>query len=188
MGLQIIREELNGLVLLQPKVFSDERGFFMETYKSDDFSKLGLPIEFAQDNHSRSKYGVLRGMHFQFNPPQGKLIRVTLGKAFVAEVDIRHNSPTLGKWIGFELSEENKQILWVPPGFANGFVALSEWVEMQYKCTALWNGAGESNILWNDPEIGIDWHIENPILSEKDRTAQTLKEWLKKEESKRFSL
>jgi len=186
LGLRIISEELNGIIVFEPQVFADERGFFMETYRNEDFEQLDLNYNFVQDNHSRSKNGVLRGMHFQWDPPQGKLIRVTYGTAFIAEVDIRHNSPTFGQWFGMELSAENKRILWVPPGFANGFCAASDWMEMQYKVTSLWNPKGEASILWNDPNIGIDWKIENPTLSEKDKNAMTLDEWLKKKESKNF--
>ncbi len=186
MPFNIIEENLNGLVLIEPKVFGDARGFFMETFRADLFEELALPSKFVQDNHSKSRKGVLRGMHFQWNPPQGKLIRVTSGRVFAVEVDIRPGSPTLGKWYGTELSEENKRQLWVPPGFANGFHALSEYVEMQYKCTAIWNKEGESAILWDDPEVGIDWGAENPILSEKDSNAQTLSEWLQKPESENF--
>lgn len=188
MGLIKISEHLNGVILFKPQVFEDERGFFMETWKSDQFEELGLPNVFFQDNHSGSKKNVIRGMHFQFDPPMGKLIRVTFGSAFVVEVDIRHNSPTLGKWIGFELSAENRNIIWVPPGFANGFLATSDFCEMQYKCTALWNKIGESAINWNDPKIGINWGIKDPILSDKDKIAQTLDDWLMQDVSKKLSI
>ncbi len=183
MGLVLKSEHLNGLKVFQPNVFEDERGFFMESYKASEFSKLGLTVEFLQDNHSRSQRGVLRGLHFQWDKPQGKLIRVTCGTAYVVEVDIRPGSPTLGQWFAIELSESNKTILWVPPGFANGFAAISEWVEMQYKCTAEWNSTGESAIKWNDPALAIAWPLENPIISDKDKTAQTLENWLKKPEA-----
>lgn len=186
MALKLISKHLNGLILLEPIIFVDFRGFFMETYREDQFQEWGIPTHFAQDNHSSSKKGVIRGMHFQWEPIQGKLIRVTSGKSFVAEIDIRHDSPTLGKWIGFELSAENKRILWVPHGFANGFCVLSDYVEMQYKCTSLWNPKGESAILWNDPKVGIEWPITESILSEKDRNAQTLENWLMREESKKL--
>lgn len=188
MGLIKVSEHLNGVILFKPQVFEDERGFFMETWRSDQFVEWGLPTEFLQDNHSCSLKGVLRGMHFQFDPPMGKLIRVTSGSAFVVEIDIRHNSPTLGKWCGFHLSAENKQIIWAPAGFANGFLATSDYCEMQYKCTALWNKNGESAIRWNDPKIGINWNIDNPIISEKDKNALTLDEWLLQEASKQLIL
>lgn len=188
MGLEIISRELGGLILFKPAVYEDERGFFMESFRADEFERLGLPTDFVQDNHSRSCRNVIRGMHFQWDKPQGKLIRVTLGSALVVEVDIRRNSPTLGKYFATELSADNKHLLWVPPGFANGFCARSEWVEMQYKCTAVWNKNGESAIRWNDPEIGIDWGIEEPLVSPKDAEAQTLSEWLAREESHYFTI
>lgn len=187
MGLIKVSEHLNGVILFKPQVFEDERGFFMESWKSDQFEELGLPSIFLQDNHSGSIKNVIRGMHFQFDPPMGKLIRVTYGSAFVVEVDIRHNSPTLGQWIGFELSAENRNIIWVPPGFANGFLATSDFCEMQYKCTALWCKKGEGAINWNDPKVGINWGIKDPILSEKDKNAQTLDEWLIQDASKKLS-
>ena len=184
MGLKIKSEHLNGLIVFEPQVIEDERGFFMESFKASEFLKFGLPVEFVQDNHSRSVKNVLRGLHFQWDKPQGKLIRVTVGSALVVEVDIRFNSPTIGQSFTIELSSENKQILWVPPGFANGFLAKSDWVEMQYKCTAEWNKSGESCLRWNDPELNIQWDIENPVTSQKDNDAQSLSEWLVKEESK----
>jgi dTDP-4-dehydrorhamnose 3,5-epimerase len=183
MGLKVVSKELNGLLILEPDVYSDNRGFFYESYRADEFEAFGIPTNFVQDNHSKSAKGVLRGMHFQWEPPQGKLLRVTYGKAFVAEIDIRPGSPTLGKWFGIEMSSDNKLIMWVPPGFANGFCATSEWMEMQYKCTALWNVKGESSILWNDPDVGIDWPIDEPTLSEKDKNGFKLTDWLKKPES-----
>lgn len=161
--------------------------FFMESFRGDEFGTMNLPENFIQDNHSGSVKNVLRGLHFQWEKPQGKLIRVTAGTAYVVEVDIRPGSPTLGKWFGIELSSQNRTVLWVPPGFANGFCALSEWVEMQYKCTAVWNKYGESSILWNDPAIGINWPVENPLLSEKDASAKTLEQWLNSPESVNFS-
>ena len=174
-------------MLFEPDVFEDKRGFFMESYRADQFEQLSLPTDFVQDNHSRSSKGVLRGMHFQWEKPQGKLIRVTMGAAFVVEVDIRKNSPTLGKWFGIELSAENKKILWVPPGFANGFYTLSQWAEMQYKCTALWNKHGESSIRWNDPAIGIEWPGSDPIVSDKDKNAQLMDQWLASKDSDKFT-
>lgn len=186
MALELTEEYLNGIKLFTPQVFGDERGFFMETFRTDDLAKHGVDQPFVQDNHSKSRKGVLRGMHFQWDKPQGKLIRVTSGAAFIVEIDIRHNSPTLGKWISVELSEENKRILWVPPGFANGFCVLSDWAEIQYKCTSYWNPKGESGILWNDPALNIPWPCTAPTLSEKDSIAQTLEQWLCKDESRKF--
>ena len=184
MAIEIISEHLNGIKVIKPKVFTDERGFFMESFRADEFIKHGLPTNFVQDNHSRSARNVLRGMHFQWSPPQSKLIRVTIGSAYVVEIDVRLGSPTFGKWFAIELSAENKLQLWVPFGFANGFCGLSQWIEMQYKCTGIWNRACESNIRWSDPDVGIRWPVDNPILSDKDRTAQTLAQWISREESK----
>ncbi len=186
MGLKLIEERLNGLALFEPIVHQDERGFFMETFRADEFDELGLPTDFVQDNHSRSIKNTLRGMHFQWDKPQGKLIRVTVGKARIVEIDIRKNSQSLGEYYSVELSSENKRVLWVPPGFANGFLALSDWCEMQYKCTAFWNPNGESSIRWNDPGVGIDWNTDEPILSKKDAETQTLEEWLSKPEAENF--
>jgi len=160
----------------------------METFRNDQFKDLGLPYDFVQDNHSSSMKGVMRGLHFQWEPPMGKLIRVTRGIAYLTGVDIRKNSPTLGKWFGVEVSEENKKMVWAPAGFARGFLSLSDYVELQYKCTGIYNKDAEGNILWDDPEIGIEWPIKDPIISERDKHAPTLNEWLKKPESNYFKL
>lgn len=172
--------------IVKPRLFEDDRGFFQETYREDKFSEKGLPARFVQDNHSRSAQNVLRGLHFQYDPPMGKLMRVTVGKAYLVAVDIRKGSPTLGQWFGMEVSAENKKQVWAPAGFARGFCVLSEFAEIQYKCTGIYNKAGESGIRWNDPEIGVDWPVGHPILSEKDQKAQTLKEWLESPESEYF--
>lgn len=155
----------------------------METYREDQFKRLNLPYQFAQDNHSRSARGVLRGLHFQWDPPMGKLMRVSLGTAFLVAVDIRKGSPTLGKWVGIEASAENRRQVWAPAGFARGFCVLSEVAEIQYKCTGLYNSQAESGIRWDDPQIGIDWPISQPSLSEKDRRAQSLEQWLNRPEA-----
>ncbi len=186
MGLKVIQRSMNGLVLFEAQVFRDERGYFMESFRADQFEELGLPTQFVQDNHSCSAKNVIRGLHFQWNTPQGKLIRVTNGAAFVVEADLRKNSATFGKWKGFEISKENNHILWVPPGFANGFVALEEATEMQYKCTAVWNPKGENNIRWNDGTLNIDWGIDNPIVSERDSNALTFNQWIELPESNNF--
>ncbi|MBI4548514.1 MAG: dTDP-4-dehydrorhamnose 3,5-epimerase [Ignavibacteriae bacterium] len=178
MQVTIESRHLNGIIVLKPDVFEDERGFFLEAYRADQFQALGLPTDFVQDNHSRSVKNVLRGLHFQWDPPMGKLMRVTVGTAFLVAVDIRKGSPTLGKWFGIEVSAENRLQVWAPASFARGFCVLSDVAEIQYKCTGIYNNKGESGILWNDPEIGIDWPAKNPILSEKDKKAQTLKQWL----------
>ena len=169
-----------------PEVFEDERGFFTEVYRSDQFKEAGLPGNFVQLNHSKSAKNVLRGLHFQWEPPMGKLMRVTLGTAFLVAVDIRKGSPTLGQWIGIEASEHNKIQFWAPANFARGFCVLSDYAEIQYLTTGIYNNKGESGILWNDPEIGIDWPVSNPILSGKDEVAQTLEEWHNRPESNNF--
>lgn len=158
----------------------------METFREDQFRALGVPHLFVQDNHSRSAKGVLRGLHFQWEPPMGKLMRVTLGSAFLVAVDIRKGSPTLGKWFGIEASTENRRQVWAPAGFARGFCVLSDVAEIQYKCTGLYNSKAESGIRWDDPEIGIKWPITDVQLSEKDRKAQTLAQWLASPDSNNF--
>lgn len=177
MPLELLEEKLNGLKLFKPKVFGDNRGWFTESYRKDDLEKHGIDVEFVQDNHSMSIKNVLRGMHFQHTPPQSKLIRITKGSAQVVEVDIRIDSATLGQWVSYELSEDNKHILWVPAGFANGFLTLSEEVEVQYKVTNYWNAEGESNIRFDDSEIGIEWQSKNPIVSDRDSQANSLQDW-----------
>lgn len=183
MNIKLITEALNGLKVLQPEVYEDERGFFAEVYRKDQFHELGINEEFVQDNHSRSSYGVLRGLHFQWEPPMGKLMRVTQGEAFLVAVDIRKNSSTLGQWFGETISAANKKMIYAPAGFARGFCVTSEFAEIQYKCTGIYNSKAESGILWNDPELDIKWPVENPILSPKDKTAKTLREWLTTNES-----
>ncbi len=184
--MKVEKTKIDDVLIFTPKVRGDERGFFMEVYRKDVFKELGLYKEFVQDNHSRSKKNVLRGIHFQWDPPMGKLMRVTRGEAFLVAVDIRKNSPTLGEWIGEYISEENKKQIWAPAGFARGFCSLSDITEIQYKCTGTYNHNGESGIRWNDPRIGIKWPTDDPQLSEKDTTAQTLEEWLKTPESDFF--
>ncbi|MGH9471119.1 MAG: dTDP-4-dehydrorhamnose 3,5-epimerase [Terriglobales bacterium] len=176
---------LDGAVILLSEAYRDGRGFFLESFRADQFRALGLPDEFVQDNHSRSRRGVVRGLHFQWQPPMGKLMRVTVGAAFLVAVDIRKGSPTLGKWIGVEASAENRKQLWAPAGFARGFCALTD-CEVQYKCTGLYNSQAESGIRWNDPEIGIAWPVPNPQLSAKDANAQTFAQWLARPESDHF--
>ena len=188
MGLILKQEFLNGLKLFEPKVFYDERGFFMESFRADELAALGIDGVFVQDNHSKSKKDVFRGLHFQWDKPQGKLIRVTRGAAMFVELDIRHDSPTLGKHIKVELNEENKNILWVPPGFANGFLALEDNTDVLYKCTAVWNGKAEGSIRWNDKSLDIELGIAAPVISDKDKNAQSLAEWLHRPESKTFCI
>ena len=187
MKIRIESRHLGEITLLAPEVFEDERGFFMETFRADQFKTLGLPSEFVQDNHSGSTKNVLRGLHFQWDPPMGKLMRVTYGRAFLVAVDIRKGSPTLGQWFGLEVSAANKRQVWAPAGFARGFCVLSDVCEIQYKCTGIYNKMGEGGIRWNDPEIGIPWPIQNPVLSAKDAHAPTLREWLATADSDHFS-
>src|SRR5256885_1979362 len=188
MQIKIESQPLNGMAVLVPDVFQDGRGFFMETYRQDQFEQLGLPTRFVQDNHSRSAKGVVRGLHFQWDPPMGKLMRVTLGSAFLVAVDIRKGSPTLGTWSGVVASAENRRQVWAPAGFARGFCVLSDVAEIQYKCTGIYNSKGESGVLWNDPEIGIDWPIpvSEAQLSDKDTKEQTLAQWLASPQSDNF--
>jgi dTDP-4-dehydrorhamnose 3,5-epimerase len=186
MRLRVRSRQLGEVVVLEPEVFTDERGFFMEVFRSDQFSKLGLPTEFVQDNHSGSVRNVLRGLHFQWDPPMGKLMRVTRGEAFLVAVDIRVGSPTLGRQVTVKASADNRFQVWAPAGFARGFCVLSDYAEIQYKCTGVYNAEAESGVLWNDPAIGIRWPVEAPIVSEKDRAAQTLSQWLESNKSQHF--
>ena len=187
MELSIKKTPIKDLVVIAAEVFEDQRGFFTEVYRQDNFKESGLPETFVQLNHSGSVKNVLRGLHFQWDPPMGKAMRVTRGKAFLVAVDIRKGSPTLGKWFGLEVSAENRLQVWAPAGFARGFCVLSDYAEIQYLCTGIYNNKGESGVLWSDPEIGIEWPIKDPIISQKDETAQTLATWLKREESNFFT-
>lgn len=174
-----IKTDIEGLYIIEPRVFGDNRGYFMETYNYEDFKKAGLDMKFVQDNHSKSKKGVLRGLHFQTQHAQGKLVRVIKGEVFDVAVDIRKGSKTFGKWYGVYLSEENKKQFYIPEGFAHGFLVLSDEAEFVYKCTDFYHPEFEGGLLWNDPEIGIEWPlegIEEVILSEKDKKWPTLKE------------
>ena len=185
----LIRKEsthLGEIVIVSPEVFEDERGFFMETYRADQFEALGLPTNFVQENHSRSKRNVLRGLHLQYDPPMGKLMRVTRGRAFLAAVDFRKGSPTLGKWWGTELSAENKRWMWAPASFARGFCVLSDWAEVQYKTTATYNAQTDIAIRFDDPDIGIRWPISEPQISDRDRKAISFAQWLESSASERF--
>jgi dTDP-4-dehydrorhamnose 3,5-epimerase len=169
--------EISDVILVVPGIFNDERGFFMESYKESDFINNGLNHKFVQDNHSLSKKGVLRGLHYQKNPrAQGKLVRVINGSVLDVAVDIRRNSPTFRKWIAIELSEENNKMLYIPAGFAHGFLSLTDDVHLLYKCTNEYDHELDSGIRWDDPELGINWKIENPIVSEKDRVLPFLKD------------
>jgi dTDP-4-dehydrorhamnose 3,5-epimerase len=178
---------LNGLVLLRSRTIEDHRGFFQEIFRADRFRELGLPDRFLQENQSRSKRGVLRGLHFQWDRPMGKLMRVLQGRAFLVAVDIRPGSPTLGNWFGRDVAAEDRLLVWGGPGFARGFCALSEEAEIEYKCTELYNPAGEGAVRWDDPEIGIAWPTKGPVLSPKDAAAGSLASWLGRPESRVFA-
>ena len=186
MKINIERTAIEDVKIVQPEVFQDARGFFTEVYRKDQFEALGLPSTFLQLNHSRSAKSVLRGLHFQWDPPMGKLMRVTQGRAFLVAVDIRVGSPTLGKWVGVEVSSEDKKQVWAPAGFARGFCVLSDFAEIEYLCTGLYNSKAESNFLWNDPEVGIQWPVKDPIISARDSRAQTFKQWLARPDSGNF--
>ena len=166
---------LSEVLILEPQVFGDDRGFFFESFNQYDFQQAtGLDVIFVQDNHSKSSKGVIRGLHYQIKHPQGKLVRVTLGTVFDVAVDLRRSSPNFGKWVGTELSAENKRQLWVPPGFAHGFVVLSDIADFEYKCTDFYDSTDEGSILWSDPDLGIQWPVQNPIVSAKDSVAKQL--------------
>ena len=176
---KFIKTTIKGLFIIEPAVFGDSRGYFMETYNYDEFKESGLDMVFVQDNQSKSKKGVLRGLHYQNPNPQGKLVRVISGEVFDVAVDLRKDSATYGKWQGILLSAENKKQFYVPEGFAHGFVVLSEEAEFVYKCTNLYHPEFEGSIAWNDPDIGIEWpldEIEEVLLSEKDKKAKMLGE------------
>jgi dTDP-4-dehydrorhamnose 3,5-epimerase len=176
--MNIIRTKLAGAIIIEPKVFGDHRGFFLETYQRDRYIEADISLDFIQDNHSRSSKGVLRGLHFQKTKPQGKLVRVVRGEVFDVVVDIREGSPTFGQWEGVLLNEENKRQFYVPPGFAHGFVTLSDTADFEYKCTDYYDPSDEGAIRWNDPEIGIEWPVDYPQLSDKDACAPLLKDMI----------
>jgi dTDP-4-dehydrorhamnose 3,5-epimerase len=166
---------LPGVVLVEPDVHRDERGFFLEVFHRTRWAEQGgLDLDFVQDNHSRSRRGTLRGLHAQIETPQGKLVRCPRGALFDVAVDVRRGSPTFGRWVGYELSEENFRLLWIPPGFLHGFCALSEIAELSYKCTGPYDPAAEITVAWNDPEIGIAWPVAEPVLSARDAAAPPL--------------
>ncbi|WP_409159195.1 dTDP-4-dehydrorhamnose 3,5-epimerase [Pectobacterium sp. B2J-2] len=175
--MQVKDTRIEGVKIVQPRVFGDERGFFLETFEKRRYQEmLNIDLDFVQDNHSRSSKDVLRGLHFQRSNPQGKLVRVVRGEVFDVAVDIRPNSPTYGAWEGVLLSEENKIQFWIPPGLAHGFVVLSDVADFEYKCTDYYNPANEGCLLWNDPDVGIEWPVTDPLLSEKDKLGKRFKE------------
>jgi dTDP-4-dehydrorhamnose 3,5-epimerase len=172
--MKFLPTRLPEVVRVEPRVFEDARGFFMETWEARRFAAGGIDVRFVQDNHSASRQWVLRGLHFQLRQPQGKLVRVTQGEIFDVAVDVRRSSPTFGQWVGEQLSAANRRMLWIPPGFAHGFLVLSERVEFLYKCTDFYDPASERALRWNDSTVAIDWPIPagiEPLLSEKDRAS-----------------
>lgn len=179
--MNITKFDIEGPLLIEPRVFGDERGYFFESFHNEKYKQAGIPLSFVQDNESKSSAGVLRGLHFQ-NPPfdQGKLVRVVKGKVIDIAVDIRKSSPTYGKHIAVELTEENKLQLWIPPGFAHGFLSLVDETIFMYKCTNVYNKEAEDGIIWNDPDLNINWGIENPLVSEKDLILHAFKSFVSK--------
>lgn len=176
--MNIVETAIRDVKIIEPRVFGDERGFFMESWNEQRFRDAGLDISFVQDNHSRSSRGVLRGLHYQQPGPQGKLVRVTAGAVFDVVVDIRRSSPTFGQWVGVKLSAANKRMLWVPEGMAHGFLCLEDGTDFLYKCRGLYNPANEHSLLWNDPAIGIEWPLDGiePTLSAKDMAGLPISE------------
>mgnify|MGYP005658195377 FL=1 len=174
--MNITRTTIKDVLIFEPEVFGDHRGYFMETWRKSEMEQLGVADEFVQDNQSRSQQNTLRGLHYQLKYPQGKLVRVLWGKIFDVAVDLRKNSATFGQWVGVTLSAENRAQLWVPGGFAHGFYVLSESAEIAYKCTEYYHPEEDRSLLWNDPDLAIDWPLleAQPLLSEKDRTASPL--------------
>ena len=173
--------------LVTPERFEDDRGFFVELFRRDVHEAAGLPTLYPQVNLSRSHKGVIRGLHFQWDPPMGKLMRVARGRAYIVAVDIRPGSPTLGRFVGETLDDERPVAMWAPAGFARGFAALADGTDVEYLCTGTYNGAAESGLRFDDERIGIDWPAEDPLVSGKDRTAQTLDEWLTRPEAQHFA-
>ena len=172
--MNVLPTDLPGVLILEPQVHRDDRGFFLESYQAARYADVGITARFVQDNHSRSIHGTLRGLHAQRRRPQCKLIRVVHGEIFDVVVDIRVGSPTFGRWIGVTLSADNFRQCYVPPNFAHGFCVVSDWADVEYKCTDFYDASDEMRLLWNDPELAIRWPVEHPLLSEKDRTASPL--------------
>ena len=177
--MEVVKTSVEGVLLLKPQVFGDERGYFVETWQQKRYEEIGINLPFVQDNHSKSTKGILRGLHFQKKHPQGKLVMVSLGEVFDVAVDIRPDSPTFGKWYGAVLSQENQHQLWIPPGLAHGFLVLSDVAHFHYKCTDFYHPGDEGGIRWDDPDIGIKWPlVATPKLSSKDENAVFLKEMM----------
>ena len=184
MNISVNKTSIKDVKIIKPELLEDQRGFFVEIFRKDIYEQYSLPHNFVQMNHSGSVKGVLRGLHFQWEPPMGKLIWVSKGEGFLVAVDIRLNSPTLGEYVSITSNQKNKNMIWAPAGFARGFLALSEWAELQYLTTGTYNGNAEGNIAWNDNDIKIDWPIEHPIISDRDNKAPKFKEWLISEQAK----
>jgi dTDP-4-dehydrorhamnose 3,5-epimerase len=176
--MKVIETALAGVLIIEPKVFGDQRGFFLESFQTERYREMGIELPFVQDNHSRSQRGVLRGLHFQRTRPQGKLVSVSRGSVYDVAVDINPDSPTCGQFVGVELNDENHRQLWVPPGYAHGFCVLSEVADFQYKCTDLYYPEDEGGLIWNDLEVNIPWPVETPKLSAKDQCNPTLRQLL----------
>jgi len=177
--MKFLSTEIKQVLIIEPKVYEDDRGFFMETFRANLLAENGIPYQFVQDNHSGSKKNILRGLHYQIRHPQGKLVRAIRGEIFDVAVDLRRSSEAFGQWVGVTLSEVNKKMLWIPPGFAHGYYVLSDWAEIVYKATDYYAPESDRSIVWNDPDIAINWPIPSctePLLSEKDRLAKRLKE------------
>ena len=175
--MEVVKTPLGGVLLIKPKVWGDARGYFVETWQQERYAAAGIDLPFVQDNHSRSAYGILRGLHFQKTRPQGKLVHVSLGSVFDVVVDIRPGSPSFGQWYGVELTQDNQWQLWVPPGLAHGFVVTSEYAHFHYKCTEYYCPQDEGAIRWNDPDLGVVWPVECPVLSDKDKIAPSWREF-----------
>ena len=174
--MNVVDTAISDVKLIEPRVFGDDRGFFMESWNQNSFDAAGINARFVQDNHSRSTKGVLRGLHYQFDRPQGKLVRVVSGSVFDVAVDLRASSPSFGHWVGYELSARNHRMLWIPPGFAHGFLTLEDGTDFQYKCTEFYVPAAEHCLAWNDPTVAVDWPLgeDVPSLSDKDRAGRLL--------------
>jgi dTDP-4-dehydrorhamnose 3,5-epimerase len=183
MRIEVTRTDIPGLILIEHETYRDDRGFFMEVFRNDSFCDAGLNLHFVQLNHSASARNVLRGLHMQWEPPMGKMMRVIKGRAFLVAVDVRIGSPTLGRWFGLELDALDARQIWAPAGLARGFCALEDDTQIQYLCTATYDSRGEGAIRWNDPDIGIEWPVESPVLSRKDENAPSFRDWLKTEGS-----
>jgi dTDP-4-dehydrorhamnose 3,5-epimerase len=183
MKIEIENTILDAVKIIHLEVFGDERGFFTEVFNQNEYEKHGLPTNFVQCNHSGSIKNTVRGLHFQWEPPMGKLMRVIKGEAFLVAADIKKSSPTFGKWFGKSFNENNKSLLWAPAHFARGFCVLSDYAEIEYLTTGTYNSKAESGVLWNDKDIGVEWPVVEPILSEKDKRAQTFQQWINNEKS-----